>query len=84
MALLDEEFVCGLPCVTECGGFSVRNCDGVDVVGVLVVKDKQVVVATEGGNRELTCLIGIALEEWRLGEQQHDTDVVTAIAENRG
>jgi hypothetical protein len=46
MALLNEEFVCGLPCVTECGGFPVGNGDGVDVVGVLVVKDKQVVVAT--------------------------------------
>ena len=46
MALLDEELVCGLPCVTECGGLSVGNRYSVDVVGVLVVKDKKVVVAT--------------------------------------
>jgi hypothetical protein len=68
MPLLDEEFVCGLPCVSECGGFSVGNRDGVDVVGVLVVQDNQVVVAAGGENRELTCLIGVALEEWCLGE----------------
>jgi hypothetical protein len=83
MALLDEEFVCGLPCITECGGLTVWNCDGVNVVGVLVVKDKEVVVATGRENRELTGLIGIALEEWLVVEK-HDADVVTASVENRG
>jgi hypothetical protein len=57
MALLDEEFVCGLPCVTECGGFSIGNRDGVNVVGVLIVEDKQVVVAAGGENRKLAGLI---------------------------
>ena len=68
MALLDEELVSGFPCITECCGLSVGNRDGVDVVGVLVVQDEQVVVAAGGENRELTCLIGVALEEWCLGE----------------
>ena len=46
-------------------------------VGVIVVKDKNIVIAATGDGRNFTSLIGIIFEDI-LGWNQHGADVVSA------
>ena len=59
--MLDEQFVRLFPCVANAGGFAIGNGDSVDGVGILMVENEEIVVATAGGDVEPTSLIGIGL-----------------------
>jgi anti-sigma-K factor RskA len=74
---LDEPFVGGLPCIANSCGLAIGNGDGMDVVGILMVENEKVVVASGGRDRELACLIRVALQE-RLVMKKDSTDVMSA------
>jgi hypothetical protein len=78
VSLLDEQFVGGLPCIANDGcGLAIGNGDGMDVVGILMVENEEVVVASGGRDGELACLIRVALQE-RLVMKKDSTDVMSA------
>ncbi len=52
----------GFPGIADTGRFAIGNGNCMDGVGVLVVKYKDVVVATAGRDRETTGLIGVGLQ----------------------
>ena len=60
--MLHKNFVRGFPGVTDASGLAIGECDGMDRIGVLVVQNKDVVVATAGSDREFSCLIGVGFE----------------------
>jgi hypothetical protein len=62
VALMDEKAMCGFPGVANAGAFSVRDTDSMDGVGVLMVEDEHVVVASAGRDGKQAGLIGIGLE----------------------
>jgi hypothetical protein len=62
MTLLDEYLVSGFPCIADAGGLSIGKSDGVNGVGVLVIQDKDVVVAAIGRDGKFACLIGVGFE----------------------
>ena len=59
MTLVDKDFVCGLPSVANSGSLAIWNGHCMDGVCVLMVKDKDVVVATTGWCMKFAGLIGI-------------------------
>ena len=64
MSLKTKFFIDRFPGISNAGCFSVGKCNCVDGVGVLVVEDKDVVIATAGGDRELAGLIRIGLQDF--------------------
>jgi hypothetical protein len=62
MALMHEDLVGLFPGIADTGGFAIRNGHSMDGICVLMVKDKNVVVATAGGNRETTSLVRVGLQ----------------------
>jgi hypothetical protein len=59
VALVYKEFVCSFPGIANAGAFAVGNTDGMNGIGVLVVEDENIMVATAGGDGEQPCLVGI-------------------------
>jgi hypothetical protein len=62
MTLMHKNLVGLFPGITDTGGFAIRNGHSMDGICVLMVKDKDIVVATAGGNGEATGLIGVGLQ----------------------
>ena len=71
-----EKTVVGrFPGIADAGSLAIGNGDGVNGVGVMVIKNKNIIVATAGGNRKLAGLIGIGFQEIGLSEER-STDVM--------
>ena len=49
----------GFPGVADASGLAIGNGDSVNRIGVMVVKNKNIIVATAGGNRKFASLIGV-------------------------
>jgi hypothetical protein len=83
VSLLDEQFVGELPCIANGCCLAIGNGNGMDVVGILMVENKKVVVSSGGRDRELACLIRVALQE-RLVMKKDSTDVMSARSKSWG
>ena len=68
--MLHKHFVGGFPGVADAGGLAIGESDGMDGVGVLVVQNKDVMVATAGRDWEFSCLIRVGFEECLLWDQR--------------
>lgn len=68
MALLDKFQMGGLPSSTDTGSLAIGNGNGMNGVGILMIENKNVLVAAAGGNGEATSLVGIRLEKFVFGE----------------
>ena len=77
MSLMHKDLVGLFPGIANTGGFAIGNSNSMDGVRVLVVKDKDVVVAAAGGNGEATGLIRVRLQVLLI-VKEHDGDSVRA------
>jgi hypothetical protein len=82
VALVHKEFVCSFPGVSNAGAFAVGNADGVNGIGVLVVEDENIMVASAGGDGEQSCLVGIGFQDGVL-VQDGGTKVMRALGQGR-
>jgi hypothetical protein len=62
VSLVHKDLVGLFPGIADTGGFAIGNGDSMDGISILMVKDKDVVVSTAGGNGEATGLIGVGLQ----------------------
>jgi hypothetical protein len=62
MSLFHKDLVSLFPGMADTGGFAIGNGNGMDGVSVLMVEDKNVVVATAGRYWETTGLVGVGLQ----------------------
>jgi hypothetical protein len=65
----------GEPSITNAGTFTRRDSDGVNRVRVLMIKDKEVVVAATGRDRKKTGLIGVGPEDGLFWDE-HGTNLM--------
>ena len=63
MALLKKPFVNCFPGIVDADGLTIRNGNHMNGVGVVVVKDKNIIVASTGRNRKAAGLIGIRFDD---------------------
>ena len=69
MALLNKLFVYCLPGIVNTGGLTIGNGYRMNCVGVVMLKHKNIIVASTGRNREAAGLIGIRLHDLRFFEE---------------
>ena len=69
MALFNKLFVYRLPGIANTGGLTIGNGYRMNCVGVVIVKQKNIIVASTGRNREAAGLIGIRLHDLRFFEE---------------
>lgn len=72
----------GFPCFADAGCLAVWYGLYVDGVGVMMVEDKEVIVAAAGGNGEASGLIGIGLDEI-VAINEQGKDVMGFVGEGR-
>ena len=60
MALLHQQFVSLLPGIADARSFAIWDGNG---VGILMIQDEDVIVATAGGDVETTSLIRVGLQD---------------------
>ena len=65
----DKELMCLFPSLPDAGGLSVGNCSGMDRIGILVVQDKNVLVATAGNVRKLPRLVRVGFDDVLSGQK---------------
>ena len=57
------------PVSSNASGLAIGDGFGVDGVSVGMVKNKDIVIATTGGNRKFACLIGIGFDQFFTGKE---------------
>lgn len=83
MAMMSKKSMGGLPGRADGSSLSVGYRDSMDGIGVVVIQDKKVVVATGGRQRETASLIRIGFDERILGEE-HGSHMTRARSKWRG
>ena len=63
MAVVNKKFVGLLPGIANASCLAIRNGNGMNGIGVLMVENKNIIIPTTGGDVETTSLIGIGLQE---------------------
>ncbi len=76
MALLDKLFVCRLPGIPNACSLAIRNCDRMNGVRIVMIKDKKVVIAATRGDGKLASLIRVRFDEILL-VRKHDAELMT-------
>ncbi len=84
MAVMNKKFVGLLPGIANAGGLAIRNGNGVNGIGVLMVENKNIIISTTGGDVETTSLIRIGLQEERLMGKQQNRNLMGARLKLRG
>ena len=57
--MANNKFVCTFPGEADAGSFSVGDRSGVTVIGIIIVENKNVVIAATGYRWELSSLVGV-------------------------
>jgi len=57
MAMADQGSVDALPGIANAGSLAIGDGCRMDGIGVVMVEDKDVVIAAAGGDREFACLV---------------------------
>jgi hypothetical protein len=83
MSLLKQLDMCCLPSMTNAGSLSVRNCDGMNRVSIMMIENKKVVIAATGGDRKAARLIRLIFEKLLFAEE-HGTKLMTFGFKRRG
>ena len=65
----------GLPGIADAGGLPIGDGDGMNGIRVMIIENKNIMVASTGRNRKLAGLIRVGFEEIAVG-QERGTDVV--------
>ena len=71
----DKLFVDGDPGIANASCLSVGKGNGVDGVGVLVVEDKDILIATTGDDGKLSSLIRVGFQDFFVGNE-HAAEVM--------
>jgi hypothetical protein len=69
MTMGDERFMSRLPSFANASRLTIRNGYGVNRVGVMMIKNKNVVITATGRNREPACLVGAGLHDLNFVEK---------------
>jgi hypothetical protein len=75
--------MCHFPCISNTGSLAVRNSNGMDGVCIMMIKNKQVVIAAAGGDQKLACLVRVRFEKL-LFAKKHGTKLMTIGFKRRG
>ncbi len=73
--MVHQHFVSMFPRIAYAGSFAIENGNGVDGIGVLMVENKDVVIATTGGDVKTTGLIRVGFQQSVIG-QEHDSKLM--------
>ena len=61
--MLHQQFVSLLPGIADARSFAIWDGNSMNGVGILMIQDKDVIVATAGGDVETTSLIRVGLQD---------------------
>ena len=57
--MANNKFVCTFPGGADAGSFSIGDRSGVNGIGIIIVENKNVVIAATGDRWELSSLVGV-------------------------
>ena len=83
MTMMTEVPMCLFPGIANTGSLAIRDWLGMNGIGILMIHDKNIMIAATGRDGKPASLVGVGLDEF-LMEKKHGADLMTLGGGKRG